>query len=163
MMAASRRVSIALLMAVVFFLAVNLAIVRAVLELETAAILFFLATLPTANVLLLAAPRLRRGHPGRAFWLGFEVVGWPLTLAVGLLAWNFPGAFWWPLRFLEVLRPLASDLVAITIEIGSFVLLWTPPQLLVAWLAGLLSRRYRVRLVVGRRGDPDPGAVEMQM
>ena len=147
-MPAPRRISIGFLMAVVGLIAADFAIVRGLWN-DPARAMVAVVTLPMVNILILAAPGLRRAHPGRPYWLGFVVVGGLVTLLAGLACAALPETFFLPFaplrpvfeRLAENLRPMLG--IALT------VLIYTPTLLLPAVVAGKLSARYR--LVIERR------------
>jgi hypothetical protein len=109
--------------------------------------------LPMATVLLVL-PVLglnrRQTHPG-PFLVGFEIVGWTVLMILVAACWLTS-----PVNgFLaETIRqnPYAHAMHGIVV-----IVLFTTPQLVVAMLGGLVTRRYRV--VVERRSPPvaDPG------
>ena len=115
----------------------------------------FVSILLPANLLILAAPRLRQRDPSRPYWLGFELAGWASVVGFVGLAFLLPNSTFEPLRWLE---PIFARLVArldqstvVVLEIAVIAVVYSAPLLLLAHLGGRLSRRYRVRLVVERR------------
>jgi hypothetical protein len=57
--------------------------------------------LPTANLLLLASPKLSKGNATKSFRFGFEAVGWAMVLVFGHLAWHHPQTLFWPIDALD--------------------------------------------------------------
>jgi hypothetical protein len=145
-MTVATRISIGTLMAVVFFVAVDFGIVRALWE-TSPHVAVAIVTLPMINLLLLTVPKLRKGTATRPFWAGFQAVGWAAVLAVGDLALCHPDTLFWPIDLLET-NPWFKDQDAhLTFLITVAVVLYTTPQLLVALAAGRLSAKYRVVVV----------------
>ncbi len=153
-MAAPGRLSIGLLMAVVFFVAADFAIVRALWESPTPWIEIAVTTLPMVNLLLLALPRLARGK-ARPFWAGFEAVGWPVVLAVAFVGWCEYKPFFEPINWVNKHDPFANGSTSeIACLISFAVVFYTAPMLLAAAIAGRLSTRYWG--VVERRASTVP-------
>jgi hypothetical protein len=148
-MAIAGRFTIGTLMAVVFLVAADFAIVRALWGTSGPLVGVAIVTLPMIDVLLLAIPHLRKSNPTRPYWGGFQVAGWIGVLTSGLLAWGCPDAFFWPItlmdRWLESPRSDASSALLIAFA----VVVYTPTQLLMALLGGRLSATYRI--VIERR------------
>jgi hypothetical protein len=69
-------------MAAVFLVPVNTAFARSMLGANQDIGIIFV-TLPTANILLLAAPRAWSDIATRAFQIGFEVAGWFMVVFLG--------------------------------------------------------------------------------
>ncbi len=148
-MAVARRFTIGTLMAVVFLVAADFGIVRALWDTPGPQVGVAVVTLPMIDVLLLSLPKLRQSSPTRSFWGGFQAVGWIIVLIFGLLASMCPDTFFRPLSFVDqmISRPHSAADVAILISVP-FVL-YTAPQVLIAVLAGRLSSKYRI--VIERR------------
>lgn len=141
----ARRVSISFLMAVVGLVAADFAIVRGLWN--TAASGVAVVVLPMINVLILAAPRLRRSNPARPFWLGFEVAGALTALVVGWLAAGPTEIIFLPFALINpLLSPLSIE-ARRAVAIAMIVLGYTPLLLLPAVVAGRLSMRYRLVVV----------------
>src|SRR3954454_20417230 len=100
-MAVSQRFSIGLLMAVIVLVAADFAIVRALWGSPGPHVDVAIVTLPMANMLLLATPKMRASSTTRPFWVGFVIVGWPMVLAVAILAWHFSDTFFRPIDWLD--------------------------------------------------------------
>src|SRR4051812_41266380 len=98
-MAMIPRVSIGLMMAIVFLVAAEFAIVKSLWNTSYAAIA--VVTLPMINLLVLALPRVQDGEPVAYFWRGFEAGGWLMALLVGLLGWIGERRFFWPTEFVD--------------------------------------------------------------
>jgi ABC-type proline/glycine betaine transport system permease subunit len=150
-MAARNRFSIAVLMAVVFFVAVDFAIVRAFwTSPEPLGLVVSLTTLPMINLLLLVLPKLSRRGGDRSFWLGFEAVGWLMVIGVVLLGWFQADPFFAPIDWVNQHDPFEHGSVPETAFLITFVVLfYTTPQVLAAMFGGRLLARYRV--VIDRR------------
>jgi hypothetical protein len=133
-------------MTVVFFVAADFAILRALWETDEAGAAAII-TLPMINLLILTLPRLKGGI--RLFWVGFQAVGCIMTLVFGYLAWFDVKWFFWPGRFIERFVVGMDLFGAYTIIFSWVVILYTTPLVLLAALGGWLSARYRV--TVGRR------------
>lgn len=148
-MAVARRFTIGTLMAVVFLVAADFGIVRALWKTQGPQVGVAIVMLPMIDLLLLTLPKVRKSDPTRPFWGGFQAVGWISVLAFGLLASMRPNTFFWPAVSVErmIPRPLSSAGVAILISV--VVVFYTPPQLLIALLAARLSSKYRI--VIERR------------
>jgi hypothetical protein len=146
----NRRFSIALLMAVVFFVAADFAIVKAYWWTSGPQVAIAVTTLPMINLLLLALPRVEAGREGRRFWAGFEVAGWIMVLIFGACNWIFLDDFLAPIEWIDRQRWFARNSPAGNAFIISCgVVIYTAPQLLAAMIGGWLAMGYR--LVIVRR------------
>lgn len=155
-MAVQKRFSIAKLMAVVFLVAADFAIVREVWQWPVPSVGIAVVTLPTINVLLLAIQGLRRGRASRAYWVGFEAAGWAMVLLSAALGWTIPDPFFAPIDWIgrhDPFTPGTAPKVAFLITFA--VVLYSAPPLLAAWLVGRFSSRYR--LVIQRRPGANAG------
>jgi hypothetical protein len=85
-MAVARRFTIGMLTAVVFLIAADFGIVRALWDTPGPQVGVAIVTLPMIDLLLLFVPKLQRSNPTRPYWVGFQVVGWTGVLTAGLLA-----------------------------------------------------------------------------
>jgi hypothetical protein len=155
-MAAKGRFSIALMMLLVTFIAVDIALVQSALV-DTHSTLgrsagYMAIVLPMANLLLLFLPRLSRDHLARSFWLGFEGVGWGVILILGYMDEHAKSILFIPYhwyRSFDFFPPESASDVAIVFPF--FVFVHTPPQLLLAFLGGRFAawlpgdKRIRVR------------------
>ena len=146
-----KRFSIALLMKIVFLVAVDIALVRASWNVPGYLSVIFVITLPMMNLLLLCLRRARRGQDARPFWLGFEAGGWGMVLLVSSFTSMFPEFFLFPLNWLRDHIYSPQSPVKLVILITFAVVAYTIPQLLVATLVGRLSTRYRVVVAIERR------------
>ncbi len=81
------RFSIFLLMAIVFFVATDIAIGRSLWDSPDPYVEIAVTTLPMINLLLLSLPKLRRSDSSRLYWMGFQIVGWLGVILVTLLCW----------------------------------------------------------------------------
>jgi hypothetical protein len=149
------RFSIALLMMIVCFIAIDIALVQAayghaVLGRSAG---YLAIVLPMANLLLLSLPKLKRSHPGRSFWIGFEVVGWGVIAILGYMDEYakeilFISYEW--IRSFQLYPPESAPDLAMIYTF--FVVFHTPPQLLLAWLGGRVSAGLaRFRVVIATR------------
>jgi hypothetical protein len=147
-----KRFSIAWLMTIVLFLAVDIGLVRAAYGRNFAGRSsgYLAIVLPMVNVLLMVFPRVNRSHPNRWFWRGFELVGWVVILILGFMDRKAKGTlfipYWWYRSFQLYPPESVTDLM---IVYSSFVVLYTPPQLLLAWLGGRIVDfpfKYRIRI-----------------
>jgi hypothetical protein len=145
-MAARARFSIALLMAVVFFVAADFAIVRAFWDSRGPQAAIAVITLPMINLLLLFLPKLKRGGDARPFWLGFEVVGWSIVLLFVLVGWFFEEVFFAPAVYsISLLDPFPENVALnVAFEISFAVPFYTIPQVLAASVGGWLSARCQI-------------------
>lgn len=155
-MASKRRFSIALLMTIVCFIATDIALMRAAFQKASRwgpSSGYLAIVLPMANLLLLVLPKLRRSHPERWFWIGFEVVGWGVIGVLGYMDQYAKMTLFIPyewMRSFNLYPFLSAPDVALTYAF--FVVLHTPPQLLLAWLGGRVSAWLaRHRVVIARR------------
>jgi hypothetical protein len=145
----TRRFSIGLLMAVIFFVAADFAIVRALWGTNEPLIVAII-TLPMINLLLMVLPGARRGRDLRPFWLGFEAAGWMMVVLFASLASFFEDAFLYPIEWIDMHDSLLSGSpTEFAFLISSSVVIYTIPQVLAAMVGGWLSSRYRV--VIQRR------------
>ncbi len=145
-MAVHKRISIRLLMAVIFYLAADFAIIRAALDSSGPHFGVAIVVLPFMNLLLLNAPRLRVGGKTRLFWIGFETVGWALLFLVGCFAWNSPDSFFRPIDWIDKHLPAVGEVENFALQIVFALIFYTAPQLLAALLAGRLTANYRVKI-----------------
>jgi hypothetical protein len=136
------KISMHWLMLVVALAAVNFAILRGVSNGRIDIGIAFV-TLPMASILLLAVPRAWGGNATRRFWIGFEMAGWSMALLFGYLSHSKGSDFYsaansvypwhtirnWHIRFLYV---MSIDFIV-----------YTPPQVVVAWLVGLVVAKYQ--------------------
>lgn len=144
------RFSLAGSMVLVLALALDCLAVRSILDSRDvfSVSVVFLA-LPMATVLLVVPVLVLGRHGGqsrRPFLVGFEVVGWTVLTALVAVCWLTS-----PVNgFLA--ETISQNPYAHAIH-GIFVILFfTTPQLVVAMLGGLVTRRYRI--VVERRSPP---------
>jgi hypothetical protein len=145
-----KRFSIALLMAIVFLVAADFAIVRALWDTNDPIVVTAIVTLPTVNLLLLALPKVKRGRETRPFWLGFEAVGWMAVILVALLAWAFDMTIFDPLTWIDDHDPFQHGSAAeIAFLISSAVVLYSTPQWISATIGGWIWARYRLVLPRG--------------
>jgi hypothetical protein len=144
----TRRFSIALLMAVVFFVAADFAIVRAYWNAPGPEVAVAVTTLPMINLLLLALPRLRAGREDRRFWAGFQVAGWMMVLVFGACNWIFEDDFIAPIVWISQQGWFAPNSPAgLAFNIACGVVIYTLPQLLAAMVGGWLALGYRLVMV----------------
>jgi hypothetical protein len=141
------------LMLVVALTAVNFAILRGVL---TAGIDIGIAfvTLPMASILLLAAPRAWGGNTTRRFWIGFEMAGWSMVLLFGYLSHSKGSDFFWAANSVypwNTIRNRHNQLLYIMLI---DLIVYTTPQVVVAWLLGLAVAKYRSWLKPVHSDDP---------
>lgn len=153
------RVSIAVLMAAVAIVAADFAIVAKAYRTGNVNIplIIILPSLPTWSVLVLSliliASDLRRYGEAGPFALGFVAIG---SGAVALTLIGFALDTRTFLKPFDWVFGWVAGGVANTSG-GTYVLpvlvftIWTPPQLLVACLGGLLARRVGLKLVIGSR------------
>ena len=148
---------IAGLMGAVVAVAVNLAVIRSLIDQnspESAPHFFFaFGILPMSSLLivvaLISAPNLRRGRSPSPFLFGFEVSGWAAVFAF-LTCYSIATSRL--MGFLEaiagLLRPIivpyaqaAPSWAQMSIELGFATALFSLPQLLIALLGGWLIAR----------------------
>jgi hypothetical protein len=136
--------SIARMMIIVSFIAIDIALVRSA-WVHYHSVLgrspgYLAIVLPMANLLLIVLPRLRRDHPARSFWIGFEVVGWGVILILGYMDARAKSILFIPyewLRSFDFFPPHSAPDIAIVETF--FVAVHTPPQLLLAFMGGRLA------------------------
>ena len=131
-----------LLMLVVVLVAVDFVIVRRMLETSSDIGIAF-ATLPMANALFLFAPRAWGGGAKRNFWFGFEIAGWLMVAMFGYLSHSHAQAFFRPANsvypWITIKNIYIQNIYLFSID----CLAYTPPQILVAWLAGWMLARFK--------------------
>ena len=147
------RFSIAGIMALTALIALDCLATRAVWNVsDIRFIMLYFAALPWLNVLLIGLTvlrgRRRRGEPA-AFFVGFEAVGWAVLMLFVILIFAFPSVWEAVIEGLnEFLGPLMNVMPPVGfvagIAVGMAIL--SLPQLIAAVAAGLLHRRYRVRI-----------------
>ncbi len=150
------RFAISGLMAAVAAVALNLWVIRSFDENSPSGLsyLFFACgVMPMVSQLLLAAiflaPRLLRGERLPSFVLGFEGVGWVLVFV--FITWYSlaPSGLLGAVELIAVhTRPVFSGYlldsprwVAIGLELGFGIAIFSLPQLIVALVGGLLARK----------------------
>jgi uncharacterized membrane protein len=157
-MVLKKRFSIGFLMAIVFFVATDFAIVRAFWGADYHLISIALASLPMLNLLLLVLPKLRRTETSRMFWLGFEAIGWLMMILVVLVGWFEGNSFFSPIGWVAQFDLFPSRSIRQTVLLVTFtVLFYNTPQVLAAMIGGRLSARYRV--IIERRPRSDDAQV----
>jgi hypothetical protein len=143
-MAARARFSIALLMAVVFFVAADFAIADASSSWPGPSFALAVTTLPTINLLFLALPRLRR-REARPFWLGFEVVGWLTVFLAVWLGRSHQLAFFSPIIWIDRHDFFGTSWDSeLPFLIAIAAVLYTIPPVLAASVGGWLSARCQI-------------------
>lgn len=159
-MARKPRISIGLLMTIIGLVAVDFAVLHSLYERTFIGFHVAFVVGPMINLLLVVAPRLRRGRPTRPYWWGFEIGGWLMVGVMGDLTVAAPIQLFAPLEWLNRSIQSLNGLVGATIELAAAVLLYTPLQVLPALLAARLLARYRVaiRVAIVRR-EPQPGVI----
>jgi hypothetical protein len=147
------RFSIAGIMALTALIALDCLATRAVWDVgDIRFIMLYFVALPWLNVLLIGVTvlrgRRRRGEPA-AFFIGFEAVGWAVLLLSVILIFAFPSVCEAVINGLNaLLRPLMNVMppVGFVAGIAACMAILSLPQLIAAVAAGLLHRRYRVRV-----------------
>ena len=151
-MTIARHVSIRLLMVMIGLIAVDLGIVRALSDGGPTWPMFAFVTFPMINLLIIVAPRLRRGSATRPYYLGFALGGWAAVVGVGWLYWLLPlSTFFWPIVWVHALVRSLNDFAGFTIEIASAVAFYFAGQLFPALMVGKLSAQYRISVAIERR------------
>jgi hypothetical protein len=168
------RFPIAGLMAAVAAVAINLAVWRSIDWTNAAGglshFLFACGAMPMASLLILvvvtSAPTLMRGGPVSPFVVGFEALGWAAVFAFiscysvapsVLLGYaGLIGAYTRPV--FERYFTDSPSWVGMFFELGAGVVIFSPPQLLVALLGGWLARKLglTVRFERQRTAAPAP-------
>jgi hypothetical protein len=138
----SQDFSTRLLMAIVILVGVDLAILKWMWGTDFNPGIA-LVTLPTLNVLLLVHPRLRSVNETRSFWVGFDVVGCCMAIAFGFLAWARGAVFFQPTHLLYPWASISNQDTRFALMFTVVVLLYTPPQVLAAWIGGRMWARRR--------------------
>jgi hypothetical protein len=152
------RFSIALLMAAVFFVAADFAIVRALWE-TSEPVVIAVITLPMVNLLLMVLPRARPWNDSCLFWLGFEVAGWWTAILFALNTYYFMDIFLSPIRWIDEHDHLASDSAAeVALLVSCSVVGYTIPQVMAAMVGGWVVLRSRA--VIVRRSQDDSRRVD---
>ena len=144
------KFSIAGLMVLVLALALDCLAVRSILDSRDvfSVSVVFLA-LPMATVLLVFPVLVLGRHGGqsrRPFLVGFEVVGWTVLAVLVAACWLTSPVNGYLAETISQ-NPYAHAVHGLVV-----IVLFTTPQLVVAMLGGLVTRRYRV--VVERRSPP---------
>jgi hypothetical protein len=129
-------------MAAVFCVAVDFALILSYWDSPGPQAEVGIVTLPMANLLLMAVPRLGRRGAARWFWIGFEAAGWLSVLAVGFLSWRYTKPFFWLITPVVGYTGSMNEVVAKTLIISFAVVAYTIPQILVALLGGWLASRF---------------------
>ncbi|WP_435010969.1 hypothetical protein P12x_002259 [Tundrisphaera lichenicola] len=143
------RWSIAVLMAVVFFVAADFAILRALCN-TAEPMVIALSTLPMSNLLILTMPRIKRDSINREFWMGFQAIGWIMILLFALVTSLYYSQFLYPIGWIDDHDGLPSTSSAeIALLICCIVVIYTIPLVLGAMFGGWFSSRYRI--VIERR------------
>jgi hypothetical protein len=163
-MAAKGRFSIAWLMVVVSFLAIDIALVRAAYlrgSINGPSAGYLAMVLPMANFLLLVLPKVRREVASRWFWVGFEVVGWVVIAILGYLDQYDKETLFIPYEWLISFHFYPEDSIPdLVITYVFFVVTHTPPQVLLALLGGRLTAwlaRLRPAKAAGSAVEESPG------
>ena len=172
------RFQIALLMAGVAAVAINLAVWRSIDWANAAGGLshFFFAcgAMPMASLLtlvaLIATPSLLRRGLVSPFVVGFEAVGWAVVFTFMTC---YSVAPWALLSYAELIgaytRPVFERYLADTpnwvgfyVELGAGVIIFSPPQLLVALLGGWLTRKLGLSVRFERQRMEEPAAPALE-
>ena len=133
------------LMVVIVLVAVNFVIVGGMQNSQIDIGIAF-ATLPMANILILAAPGAWGGNATRRFWIGFEVAGWLMTVLFGYLSYSHGAAFFRPANSVYTWNTIKSAYMRHTYLLIIDLIFYTPPQILIAWLVGWVLAKYQSRL-----------------
>lgn len=147
------RFSIADLMALTILIALDCLAVRAAWHSnDNRVILIFFGALPLLNILVVGLPILGKKSRRReavSFLVGFQVAGWLLFSMdlVAILAFS-EGSIVLFGRLTKPLESLTEAMfpVGLAIAIAVVMAMMTIPQLVVAYVAGALNRRYRIRI-----------------
>jgi hypothetical protein len=148
------RFSISGLMALTVLIALDCLVVRAVLIDNTseARLLFFFGGVPWLNILAIGLFLLRRRWRRReplAFLVGFEAVGWAVFAIHLALIGASPSEYIHALTKLTApLDPLAGVFFPAGLVVACAIVMsiLTLPQWVVAFVGGMLARRYRIRI-----------------
>jgi hypothetical protein len=108
------------------------------------------ATLPMANILILVAPGAWGGSATRRFWLGFEVAGWLMTVLFVYLSYSHAAAFFRPANSVYPWNTIKPAYLRHTYLIILDLIVYTPPQILIAWFVGWVLAKSQSRL------EPNP-------
>ena len=136
------RISMHWLMLVVALAAVNFAILRGVSNGRIDIGIAFV-TLPMAGMLLLAAPRVWGGNATRRFWIGFEMAGWSMALLFGYLSHSMDSDFFWAANSVYPWHTIRNWHIRLLYVMLIDFIVYTPPQVVVAWLVGLVVAKYQ--------------------
>jgi hypothetical protein len=136
------RFTVRSLMLVVVLVAVDFVIVRRMLE-TSSDIGIAYATLPMANALFLVAPWAWGGGAKRNFWFGFEIAGWLIVVLFGYLSHSHAQTFFRPANSVYPWITIKNIYIQTTYLFSIDCLVYTPPQILVAWLVGSMFARFK--------------------
>lgn len=143
------RHTIASVMRIVFFVALNLAAIRALLQYDNLIAGLLLCSLPMTNLLVIGLVLGLPSHRGRRFFLGFETSGVMAMALFAALAFFHGSAFngyfsvldkllWWITGGDPVFLP---DPIAALI-----VMVWLSlPQVAFALAGGVLANKFRIK------------------
>jgi hypothetical protein len=143
------RFSIGRMMLATLFVAVDIALLRALWEFYPANVVL-LVTLPTINLLAFSLLKPVRKPDARPAWIGFQVVGWAMVVVFGAFTFFALETFLAPVIWVE--RQVGSgpwSLASIVLIIGGTVVGYSIPQVGAALAVGGFLKRYRV--VIERR------------
>lgn len=131
------RFTVRSLMVAVVLVAVDFVVVRGMLDGDWDEGVAF-ATLPMTNILILAAPRVRRGGSVGRFWIGFAIAGWSVAVLSAYLAYRHGAIFFRPANAIYPWETIRDPYYQTTYLCFIDAIVYTPPQILVAWLSGRL-------------------------
>jgi hypothetical protein len=129
------------LMVAVFLVAVDFAILRGMSDTSQDIGVAFV-TLPMANALILVAARVRSGNRWSPFWIGFVVVGWFMVASFGYLSWSHGAKFFRAANSVYPWITIKNIYVQWVYLFSIDFIVYTPPQVLVAWFGGRMAARY---------------------
>jgi hypothetical protein len=135
------RMTVRLLMVAVLLVAVDFAVVRSMSSANQDIGIAFV-TLPTANALILVAGRVRSGDEWRPFWIGFEIVGWSVVALFGYLSWSHGAKFFRAANSVYPWANITNPSVQFAYLFSIDFVVYTPPQILMAWFGGRMAARY---------------------
>jgi hypothetical protein len=135
------RITVRLLMVAVLLVAVDFAVVRSMSSANQDIGIAFV-TLPTANALILVAGRVRSGDEWRPFWIGFEIVGWSVVALFGYLSWSHGAKFFRAANSVYPWTNITNRSVQLAYLFSIDFIVYTPPQILVGWVGGVMVARY---------------------
>ncbi len=114
-------------------------------------------TLPMASLLIMLAPEALGCGAARGFWIGFEVAGWSMVAVSWYLSQYHGALFFEPANSVYPWPEKIRNPVALTIYLFLLdLVVYTPPQVVTAWLGGRLVAGYRTHRRSMALDPPEP-------